>query len=265
MLLNRELPRYLFWISLIYFSFFGFVSCGEQIYTVSLEHDHSDAHIALDAYDRQSKYFGIHAPGGWTELPIRFEVDQTLDEEQIQGILAAMELWETALGKQIFEFEGLDSAIGNDFKDLYSSLDDDTNSFYSDLDWQKNNKSESVLATTIWDLDPKYRTYIQKADIHFNTEHYLIGDSLTLELSPTDHREIVDMQTLALHELGHFLGLTHISKQDDPNSIMNASIYIGQGLTNRCLSYGDIKRIQQIYGCEGEICDLREGQKLCGD
>ena len=37
---------------------------------------------------------------------------------------------------------------------------------------------------------------------------------------------------------------------------MNPAIYIGAGLTNRRLSVDDIDRIQKIYGCESDSCDL---------
>ena len=69
-------------------------------------------------------------------------------------------------------------------------------------------------------------------------------------------RQVVDMQSLAIHELGHLLGLAHVDEEIDPISVMNPSLFIGEGLTSRKLSRSDIVRIQTIYGCEGAACDI---------
>ena len=111
-----------------------------------------------------------------------------------------------------------------------------------------------VLATTIWENAPDDPKKILTADIRYNHEFYTLGDSF--ELKPKDGKEVVDMQTLALHELGHLLGLSHMISSADPQSIMNPSLYIGEGLANRRLSRGDIQRAQKIYGCAGSACDL---------
>ena len=64
------------------------------------------------------------------------------------------------------------------------------------------------------------------------------------------------MESMALHELGHLLGLTHSSAEDDPLSIMNPALLIGEGLANRTMSESDVKRIQQVYGCAGGACNI---------
>jgi len=81
-----------------------------------------------------------------------------------------------------------------------------------------------------------------------------MGDSLTARA--TKDREVVDMESVSLHELGHLLGLSHVEPDHDSDSIMNPSLFIGEGLTSRRLSKQDIMRIQQIYGCEGKACDV---------
>jgi uncharacterized protein YjaZ len=83
-----------------------------------------------------------------------------------------------------------------------------------------------------------------------------------LRQGPIDEREIVDMQSLATHELGHWLGLAHVPEEYDSSSIMNPSIMIGEGLANRSLSMGDIQRIQKIYGCTGTACDIQSTARL---
>ncbi len=236
--------------------FINFVACGSQLYKMSLDGDtavkSTDAPSAA-AQDPNSPTYGLHATGGWVDLPIHFRVSTELTKEQQSGLLASMRLWETAVGRKLFIFEGSVDTTGDTFKDLYSSLNDNTNGYYMDDHWAKTGKPTMVLATTIWNNLPGDVSKIDQADIRFNSNYYLMGDSFTTQ--PVDSREIVDMQTLALHELGHMLGLAHINATVDSDSIMTASLYIGPGLANRRLSKGDVDRIQKIYGCKADACD----------
>ncbi|MFK7872891.1 MAG: matrixin family metalloprotease [Oligoflexales bacterium] len=246
--------RYFATVGTTLFVFMNFVACGTQLYQVSLEQD-----IEPDLANSQveSAQYGIHSLDGWAELPIPFQTSEQLGKAQLRGLLNAMRTWETATGKTLFSYDGKDNKSGDSFNDLYSSLDDQVNGHYLDNVWDKTGKSSLVLATTIWNNDYRNPQSIETGDIRFNSEYYVIGDSLELSYSDiSDHREIVDMESLALHELGHLLGLGHIASDVDPLSIMNPSLFIGEGLTSRHLSEGDVQRIQDIYGCDGDACDI---------
>jgi hypothetical protein len=264
---KKQLVQYSGLIFATAFAFGNFVACGAKMYQVSLEGD-SQHRRTLGAETGPSGaadhalsggeqiYPGIHAPGGWTQLPIPYKFSSQLSEEQKIGLKSAMKTWETAVGMQLFVYKGDDSKRGDNFDDLYSSLNDSVNGHYSDDNWEKTGKSEMVLATTIWDTVPGDEYTIDTADIRFNSEHYIIGDSFVQ--SATAEREVVDMESLALHELGHLLGLSHIGEESDPYSIMNPTLYIGEGLANRKISRDDIERLQRIYGCEGDACNVDE-------
>jgi hypothetical protein len=247
--------RYSVLVGCVMTMFMNFIACGAQLYQVSLTEDHEPQQIPTTATDPSSPTYGLHAPKGWKALPVHFKVGMSLTPDQQQGLVRAMNTWEIAAGKKLFVYQGIhDGVTGDSFSDLYSSLDDGVNGHYLDEHWGKTGKPSVVLATTIWDNDPSDSMAIQAADIRFNSNYYNLGDSF--KARATDEREVVDMQTLALHELGHLLGLAHISAQVDSFSIMTASLYIGEGLANRRLSKGDIERLHRIYGCEGASCDV---------
>lgn len=253
----KVLTKYLGGFSAILLIFGSFVACGTQMYKVSVAEDF-DSKRAEQAHpasaDKNSTHYGIHAPSGWQRLPIDFRFSPKMDKTQRIHLMAAMKKWEWAVGSKLFAYNGEHAGVdGDTFKDLYSSLQDDINGHYLDENWAKTKKPDHVLATTIWN-NAKDFSIINKADIRFNSEHYLIGDSY--ELKATPEREVVDMQSLALHELGHLLGLSHTDDDVDSLSIMNPALYIGEGLTSRKLSRGDIERIHQIYGCTGQACDI---------
>lgn len=238
-------------------AFVNFISCGAQNYKQSLSDDHqtqSESEAANSA-DPDSPEFGLHAPSGWQNLPIAYSVEKNFTEEQLKGLQAAMATWETAVGKQLFAYKGKSNDTGAAYPDLFSSLSDSLNNMYDDDNWKKNNKTDMVLATTIWgNRDNDYKV-ITTADIHYNTQLYFIANALTSRSKDT--REIVDMQSLATHEIGHLLGLAHVDEKQDDSSIMNPALYIGEGMATRALSVGDITRIQKIYSCSGAVA--------CGD
>lgn len=241
------------------FGFLQFIACGAQMYQVSLEEDISPSPAVVEAgrlgsAGGASLTPGIHSENGWLDLPVAFQLGSKLTEEQKKGLLAAMKTWELAVGRTLFSYEGTHQATGDNFPDLYSSLTDLVNGHYLDLDWAKTKKSRFVLATTIWDNDPSDLQTIIKADIRYNEQHYVIGDSFSA--TAEGNREVVDMQTLAIHELGHLLGLAHIPEEDCEYSAMNPSIFIGEGLANRRLAQCDVEAVQRIYGCLGKACDI---------
>lgn len=241
-----QIYKYLLLALIQTFVFSHFVACGSDQYKKSLEND-----IEFNPQDQTSEFYGIHTPAGWNNLPIPIYTESRLTGPQETQLLKAVATWEAAVGKQLFRYMGKQSDEGDDFLSLNESLNDNKNGNYLNYDWDRTGKEEIILATTIW--EKSFEGKIIRSDIRFNVEHYLLGDSELEERSEDDDKEIVDMESLALHELGHLLGLDHVDPEYDQLSIMNPTLYIGHGFTSREISDGDIERIRKVYGCNG--CD----------
>lgn len=231
----------------------GFVACGAQSYRISV---HGETAETVDRPNTgtsgsnlaSGNLPGVHSPSGWKRsLPIRFMTSDEIDPEVVKQLRTAMASWEDAVGKNLFQYDGAEERKGGDFRQLYEPLTDAINGNYFDANWFKSTgKSNSVLATTIWENNSRDRNSITKADIRYNAEYYIFGDSL--EEFSEGRRTIVDMESLALHELGHLLGLAHVNEDEDRFSVMNPSLFIGEGMITRRLSRGDITRIRSVYG-----------------
>ncbi|MEY4064297.1 MAG: hypothetical protein RIR26_505 [Pseudomonadota bacterium] len=231
----------------------GFVACGAQSYRISVHGDNPENVNRPNTGTSGSSLatgnlVGVHSANGWKRsLPIRFLTSQEIQPQVVKQLQTAMSSWEKAVGKTLFDYGGNETKTGADFRELYEPLNDNVNGHYFDNSWFKaTGKPNSVLATTIWENNAKESASIVKADIRYNAEFYIFGNSL--EAFSEGKRTIVDMESLALHELGHLLGLTHINESEDRFSVMNPSLFIGEGMITRRLSKGDIIRIRSVYG-----------------
>ena len=257
------LASYLGLMTLVATTLGGYVACGAQRYRVSIHGNdpesagrrpstspaaQSTTQSGASEQGAASQLAGVHSSKGWgTGLPIVFKVSKEVPVQVSAYLQDAMKTWETAIGKTLFRYEGVEEKTGAEFKDLYDPLNDKVNGHYFDFNWTKSTgKSSTVIATTIWENDKRDPALIAKADIRYNNQFYVFGNAL--KDSSIGDRIIVDMQSLALHELGHLLGLTHIAESEDRYSTMNPSLFIGEGMITRRLSEGDIKRIRSVYG-----------------
>jgi hypothetical protein len=251
----------------------GFVACGAPSYRVPVHGDETETQGATENNSGKSKYsgasgdkkmneqgtalLGVHSQEGWSKSgPIQFYTSSEASEKFVSQLRTAMKTWEKAIGKELFIYQGVESKTGRDFAALYEPLNDKINGHYLDFTWlSSTGKSAGVLATTIWENDPKDVQSIVKADIRYNAQYYVFGDALR-EYSQ-GQRTVVDLESLALHELGHLLGLSHINPDEDKYSVMNPSLFIGEGMATRRLSRGDVERIRSIYGV-GNPDDLKD-------
>ena len=186
----------------------------------------------------------------WPYLPIPMLIDAGMNAQESSAIRAAMATWEWATGLTLFRYDGPGTIIDRSVAGFKGVLAAGHNGAYILDDWSATGKPRQVLATTEYDTAGVDGLSLQHANIFFNRRDYQWIDSMSLTTA------VSDTETVALHELGHFLGLTHVASGVDPDSIMNPAISVGRGLSHRRLDRGDIERIQAIYGCAGLACDI---------
>ena len=186
----------------------------------------------------------------WPYLPIPMLIDAGMNAQESSALRAAMASWEWATGLTLFRYDGPGTIIDRSVAGFKGVLAAGHNGAYLLDDWSATGKPSQVLATTEYDTAGVDGLSLQHANIFFNRRDYQWIDSMSLTSAASD------TETVALHELGHFLGLTHVVAGIDPDSIMNPAISVGRGLSHRRLGRGDIERIQAIYGCAGLACDI---------
>lgn len=194
-------------------------SCGdeERVQIVDNAHDYLTTGLRWKAQD----------------FPLTIRVPQSYQEQSavVLSLESAVESWNSALGFLAIELEYLGNNVQYPTPSDY--LLDEIFSLAFPSKWIA--KERDTLALTSFSYQGKYLIH---ADIIFNIEHY------EFSVNPYCCNR-VDLETVFLHELGHFLGLPHVDEQEDPLSIMNPQIRIQS--TKRNLSFGDVNRINDLY------------------
>lgn len=185
--------------------------------------------------------YGIHAPGGWETQPIVLRFEERVSAPVREGVIKAASTWNNAIGFELLTFEG---TAANFKGTLYGRLDDEISTVGVESHWCRTNKPNLVLGTAIWNNSKSDPTKLTSADLVLNDQYYIIGNSL--ELKSDGNREVVDAESLALHELGHLLGLTHTPSYAG-GSVMSPNVFIGDGIVSRQLFELDVARVRFLY------------------
>ncbi len=186
----------------------------------------------------------FHSLTGWTEK-VSFYIDDTAPDVVVEAAITAGESWNDAMGREVLIFAGVAKMPRGD--ELYSSLDDTYTMVYYEKNWKgSTGKADTTLATTVWE-NASGSDRIIKGDVILNGETYHFCDAMDVSRNLGQDLDIVDAETVLLHEFGHLLGLDHVEIEVDPDSVMHAKTYIGPNMSFRSLSDGDIENIRQVY------------------
>lgn len=218
-------------------------NCGNPSFEGIVPKSDRNSGYSLDSNGQSaSPYNEIHAIGGWDVKPVVIKFQKNVPSEIREQIERAAATWNTAIGERILVFDGEVPDFNGPLAQRY---DDNVTTFGYESHWCRTSKTKQVLGTTIWrnsETDPHKLT---AGDIVFNAEDYLFGDSSVENNS--DDRELVDAESVALHEFGHLLGLSHIPEEVSSASIMNPYIMIGKGRIDRLLAPIDIEMVRFVY------------------
>ena len=152
----------------------------------------------------------------WQTLPVPVVFGDELTLEQRTAIENAVATWEAAAGRDLIEIVGTAET-----KPDITIPSDGLNGIYMPTEYSDSGVSSANCKTH---LDS---TGITEADIFFSAKYFATTG---------------DFETIALHEIGHLLGLSH-GPEAYPNALMRASISGNQ----RTLTKADVAYIQQKY------------------
>jgi hypothetical protein len=159
----------------------------------------------------------------WASFPVDLQVDAALQDggPAQEDLLAAVAFWENRAGKRLFSLrawqEGQLPYTGNvtDPETLLANALLFQNPWPNTRDWTPQVAGKTVVHST--------GEHINHAVIFLNGQTPLCGGPCD---QPGEHEQ-TSRRRLIAHELGHFLGLTHVS---DLHNIMYPEIQAGGAL-----------------------------------
>lgn len=172
---------------------------------------------------------------GKESFPATFYVHSDFPEERIQYIEEAMELWNQALGKEVFKYGGRSD-------DPY-----DTDDYINTIQWLGDELSDEAAGDAVWWIGCGAKI---RCDVR--VKKYGFGVPKTNEDgSRTYYADMGNdyLRALIMHELGHCMNLRHTENKFD--------IMYGDGIYNPSgeyeLSIFDIERAKKELGLSEEI------------
>lgn len=180
-------------------------------------------------------YNGARWPGSSVTYKINPNTPDTAGE--LAAVQAAANMWNSAGANFEFKYGGLSKKT--------SVSKDGENSII----WVNYNTGSIATTTTYWN----------KTDFNNIIENDMELNDLTLDWGTDGSLTRMDVQTIATHELGHFLGFADMYGTADNVKIMNG--YGTEGNIKRKLTTDDISGIRGIYGSNSITVKYPNGQE----
>ena len=191
---------------------FGLVACGPE------QNVEQSCEFVQNSFGERVSWKG--------ELPIVFYLHESFPQQYVPAVEAAMSRWEQTYGMEMFKLAGYTNAPLQPKQDQWNIM-------YWMNTWEPNRKYEQARTSIYW-LGDK----IREADIRFNARDFRYFWGMRPDPSA------VDIESLAVHELGHVLGLSHV-EDESKGSVMNP--VLKYGTFRRQISDSDVASLECEY------------------
>jgi len=212
-------------------------SFGKPEWAVKPPKDDPDPQL----YELMGKYIK------WTSLELTCHINPTNDDDLTEtfvmsNITASAETWDQASTAEVFATYVLNYT---------AAVDADSPDGYNEVAFGSIADENAIAVCIVWFIrgGPPSQRGIVEFDILFNDASYTWGYAgETNEDAPNqDYLDIMDLQNIATHELGHALGLADLYSDECSEQTMYG--YGAYGETKkRTLNSGDKEGIQVLYG-----------------
>ncbi len=182
-------------LGLLSLSAVGMVSCAPNRLYESFQPQYKseeDCGFVQNVYGERISWKG--------RLPIQLKVHQSYPAEYLPALREALDHWEVAAGRKLFE------VVSQASQGALNPRQDGENVIYMMSTWEDNKPQEQARTTVYWVGDQ-----IAEADIRLNAKNF------KFYLEVPQNAGDVHLVSLLIHELGHVLGLKH---RDDTPSVM---------------------------------------------
>jgi hypothetical protein len=182
-------------------------------------------------------YSASLSPAKWPSnsvFPISLKLSNDFAANELTAINNSANAWSDSIGNQLNFFNTVNQNITE--KSSLSSYEDSIYGVYKVFSWPSSLPSSALAVTQIRGIQRSNSITITHADILINYDYF----SFT-----TDGSWGYDLETVILHELGHFLGLYH------DNSAMSQSVMyptISRYSDNKAPKANDSTTLKKKYG-----------------
>lgn len=182
------------------------------------------------------------SPSRWpaSAFPLNLQVSSSFNTDESQAIQDMANQWSSSINDEIQFFDTSSTTSEKNTTNI-NSYSDDTLGVYKLTQWPSEFPTTALAVTQIFGTKKNSGQYIQidHADIMVNYANFSFS---------TDYGFGYDLQTVVLHEMGHFLGLYH-----DTSSVQESIMYptISRFNANREPKVKDITNIENKYNTHG--------------